>query len=250
MKISFWAYKGGTGRSLLLANVALELANQGYNVGVIDLDYEAPGLFVIFDLIKEDIIERGSLIDLLIQKTTVNLNKIVIDLKSKFNTTGNIYFLPTIDDTRFDEVEWNDENCYLFLNNLLKEFTKYYQLNHLLIDTRTGFSTGSAYAKNLSDFMIITMRPNRQNILGVSDALKGLAIDRKENYFLVCSEVIQNKNTKQVLKSIESKLQKKIDAIIPYEEILAFEERLLVNEMPNSMVANVYKQITEKIKNK
>src|SRR5205807_3119298 len=42
--ITFYAYKGGTGRTLALANAARYLARLGQRVFVIDLDLEAPGL--------------------------------------------------------------------------------------------------------------------------------------------------------------------------------------------------------------
>src|SRR4051812_29841323 len=42
--ISFYAYKGGTGRSLTLANAAKYLSRLGQSVLAIDLDLEAPGL--------------------------------------------------------------------------------------------------------------------------------------------------------------------------------------------------------------
>ncbi len=42
--ITFYSYKGGTGRTLLLCNVARLLANAGLHVVMVDLDLEAPGL--------------------------------------------------------------------------------------------------------------------------------------------------------------------------------------------------------------
>ena len=41
--IAFYSHKGGVGRSLVLANVAYELARLGRKVLVMDLDLEAPG---------------------------------------------------------------------------------------------------------------------------------------------------------------------------------------------------------------
>jgi cellulose biosynthesis protein BcsQ len=46
--ITFYSYKGGTGRSMMLANVAWILASQGKQVLVIDWDLEAPGLHRYF----------------------------------------------------------------------------------------------------------------------------------------------------------------------------------------------------------
>ena len=41
---AFYTYKGGTGRSLLLANTAHHLARLGKRVVAVDFDLEAPGL--------------------------------------------------------------------------------------------------------------------------------------------------------------------------------------------------------------
>src|SRR5262249_5955812 len=43
--ITFYSYKGGTGRSLAVSNVAWILASNGYDVLLIDWDLEAPGLY-------------------------------------------------------------------------------------------------------------------------------------------------------------------------------------------------------------
>jgi Mrp family chromosome partitioning ATPase len=42
--ISFYSYKGGTGRTLLVANLAVYAARLGQTVAMVDLDLEAPGL--------------------------------------------------------------------------------------------------------------------------------------------------------------------------------------------------------------
>ena len=46
--ITFYSYKGGSGRSMALANVAWVLASNGERVLVIDWDLEAPGLHRYF----------------------------------------------------------------------------------------------------------------------------------------------------------------------------------------------------------
>ena len=46
--ITFYSYKGGTGRSMTLANVAWILASNGKKVLAIDWDLEAPGLYRYF----------------------------------------------------------------------------------------------------------------------------------------------------------------------------------------------------------
>src|SRR3954462_14549608 len=52
--ITFFSYKGGTGRSMALANVAWLLASAGNRVLVIDWDLEAPGLHRYFEPFLDD----------------------------------------------------------------------------------------------------------------------------------------------------------------------------------------------------
>src|SRR5882724_4529156 len=47
--VTFYSYKGGTGRTLALANVAALLAQWGHRVLCVDWDLEAPGLHLYFD---------------------------------------------------------------------------------------------------------------------------------------------------------------------------------------------------------
>jgi nitrogenase subunit NifH len=42
--VTFYSFKGGTGRSMALVNVAVDLANRGRTVLIVDFDLEAPGL--------------------------------------------------------------------------------------------------------------------------------------------------------------------------------------------------------------
>ena len=46
--VTFYSYKGGSGRSMAVANVAWILASNGKRVLVIDWDLEAPGLHRFF----------------------------------------------------------------------------------------------------------------------------------------------------------------------------------------------------------
>ena len=42
--VTFYSYKGGVGRSMALANIAVLLARRGLKVLMVDWDFEAPGL--------------------------------------------------------------------------------------------------------------------------------------------------------------------------------------------------------------
>ncbi|MEU5908443.1 TIR domain-containing protein [Micromonospora sp. NPDC047467] len=65
--ITFYSYKGGTGRTMALANVAWILASNGYRVAVLDWDLDSPGLhrYYLPFLLDEDLRSSPGLIDML-----------------------------------------------------------------------------------------------------------------------------------------------------------------------------------------
>ena len=68
--VTFYSYKGGSGRSLLLANTAQFLALAGKRVVALDLDFEAPGLHYKLNIGKPgqraaDIVPERGIVDYL-----------------------------------------------------------------------------------------------------------------------------------------------------------------------------------------
>ncbi|MER7752620.1 FxSxx-COOH system tetratricopeptide repeat protein [Kitasatospora sp. NPDC097643] len=65
--VTFYSYKGGTGRTMALANLGWILASQGLRVLVVDWDLEAPGLHRYFHplLVDPELRDSDGLIDLL-----------------------------------------------------------------------------------------------------------------------------------------------------------------------------------------
>jgi cellulose biosynthesis protein BcsQ len=63
--VTFYSYKGGTGRSMALANAAWILAANGYRVLAVDWDLEAPGLHRYFApfLLDQDLTATDGIID-------------------------------------------------------------------------------------------------------------------------------------------------------------------------------------------
>ena len=64
----FYSYKGGTGRSMALANIAWILASNGQRILAIDWDLEAPGLHRYFQPFLDDktLASSDRLIDFLV----------------------------------------------------------------------------------------------------------------------------------------------------------------------------------------
>src|SRR5688500_9708404 len=61
MIVTFYSYKGGVGRSMAMANIAVLLARRGLRVLMIDWDLEAPGIENYFSSFKVDTDKPGLL---------------------------------------------------------------------------------------------------------------------------------------------------------------------------------------------
>src|SRR5215475_9229231 len=53
--ISVHSFRGGTGKSNLVANMATSLALQGYRVAIVDTDIQSPGVHMMFGLDEQPV---------------------------------------------------------------------------------------------------------------------------------------------------------------------------------------------------
>jgi CobQ/CobB/MinD/ParA nucleotide binding domain len=93
--VTFYSYKGGTGRSMALANVAWILASAGYKVMALDWDLEAPGLHRYFHpfLLDPELAASEGVIDIVTEFATGAM--------SKQGSADPNWFLPFADVTRY-----------------------------------------------------------------------------------------------------------------------------------------------------
>lgn len=181
--VTFYSYKGGVGRSLALANVAVHLARTGKKVLVIDWDLEAPGLEEYFDDFKVDadgrgllflLKERGNLADNIWHLESTR-DDVHLDLLPSGRDESDYY--PTLE--RFDMDDFFAEGGGDFLEALREEWQKTY--DHVLIDSRTGLSdAGGICTILLPDIVVGMFTATRQSVRGVRDVLN-LAQHARQN---------------------------------------------------------------------
>jgi len=205
---TFYSYKGGTGRSMALANVACLLAGRNTdngNVLMIDWDLEAPGLHRFFerhlkrgdDLKLEN--QRG-LIDLFID-INENINKLSEneDMTSNFFdelhiddyiTRTNINNLSLMTAGKSDNLYPNRVNTFNWENlfnanpGLISGFASYLskKYKHVLIDSRTGFTDISSICTALMpEKLIVVFTPNLQSLTGVLELIENVTSYRRNS---------------------------------------------------------------------
>ncbi len=190
--ITFYSYKGGVGRSLILANIAKRLAEFGKNVCMLDFDLEAPGLPYKFDALDIGTIQNG-VVDFICQSeretdnpissikdycvkihySDIQHSQLSLIPAGKINLSSYWRSLSNIDWKKlFYGVAPIGVPIILHLKALIEREIK---PDYLLVDSRTGISELSGIAIDiLADEVVILLANNRENILGSSHVAKSI----------------------------------------------------------------------------
>jgi formylglycine-generating enzyme required for sulfatase activity len=205
--ITFYSYKGGTGRSMALANVAWALAASGKRVLTIDWDLEAPGLHRYFEpFLADKSLERSTgIIDFVRDFATAavavknsaeqtsektsgpgwyedysNLLAHAIPLKWDFTGGGLLHLVPAGKQdaayaVRVNSFDWQDFYERLgggiLLEAVKQKLRRVYDF--ILIDSRTGVSDTSGICTiQMPDELVVCFTLNRQSIYGITAATR------------------------------------------------------------------------------
>lgn len=199
--VTFYSFKGGTGRSMALANVGYLLSSWGFKVLMVDWDLEAPGLHNFFkELFKNDLKYKGpGIVDLLsnikgnnkvTDSNCCNWEPYVIDLQINNN---NLYLLPAGEEdadyyNRVRSIDFNnlyvEYNAGILFEQLRNEWKDCYDF--ILIDSRTGITDiGGVCTIQMPDILVLLFTATAQSLNGVynvarraNDAQKKLISDR------------------------------------------------------------------------
>lgn len=193
--ITFYSYKGGVGRSMILANIAWILASNGKRVLVIDWDLEAPGIHRYFHpfLLDKNLTSTEGLIDFFrdfvdAAFTPINKNEgddenwyepftdilgYAVSLDWPFPKKGTIDFVPAGKQGRLYATQVNSFNWDRFYEvgggrflEIVKEKMRR-EYDYILIDSRTGVSdTSGICTVQMPDILVVVFTGNNQSISG------------------------------------------------------------------------------------
>ncbi|MFJ5261991.1 FxSxx-COOH system tetratricopeptide repeat protein [Streptomyces sp. NPDC088387] len=202
--VTFYSYKGGTGRTMALANTAWIMASRGKRVLVVDWDLEAPGLdrflrpFLepdglrdrpgVLDLINDYMLRVDALLGGTRQPAEdaahlatwitgqADISKAVSPLQWPFPDEGRLDYISAGRQDRnyssiFSQFNWNrfydEQYGGQFLDALCAQFRRGY--DYVLIDSRTGLSDISDICTiHFPDVLVNCFTHNDQSIEGAA----------------------------------------------------------------------------------
>ena len=186
--VAFYGFRGGAGRTIALAHVAMLLAQKGLRVTAMDFDLEAPGLHIALG--AEQPTEEQGLVPLLHKTLTAEQGKPVsvaehLKIVTPREGAGKILLLPAgrVNRKYLAQIEelgvglWHEPELSpleRILNGIRQE-----NPDIIFIDCRTGFSGMSASVLfHLADLAVIFLPLTDQVWDGVDVLLQGVAAAR------------------------------------------------------------------------
>jgi len=272
--VAFYSYKGGVGRTLALANCARALAAGGKKIVLMDLDLEAPGL-LNFDAFKPKNGDKkpagfSEYIKTCLQEgPPETLENYIHECRGEPSDEGKVWLMPAgrhLDAGYLDFLNgstWNDfytqQEGYKILENLRGHIIDRYQPDYVFIDSRTGLSEiGGIATHQLADIIVLVFNLNGQNLDGakrVFDSIRKKA-PLNPQVILVASPVPvvpTEKGTpffdkmQKIAKDFKGAVNHQKPLVIPYHPLLAFADRLLVDEGDLFSTDTPYRQLAATI---
>lgn len=269
--ITFYSFKGGVGRSMALANAAVELARRGRCVLAVDFDLEAPGLDT-FDILHPQgevpgIIEFVH--NYLGSNRAPDVREFMARLPAVGDDEGELWIMPSGAQgpgyaAQFNDIDWaelyENRDGYLLFEDLKAQWEQAIHPDYVLIDSRTGHTdTGGICTRQLPDGVAILFFPNEQNLRGLRKVVKDIRAEAAEprgkeiDLHFVMSNVPD-------LDDEDLILQEKIDAfrkelgfegepavVHRYESMSLLNQVVFTKDRPRSRLAREYREIVQRI---
>lgn len=269
--VTFYSFKGGTGRTMALANVAVELAMRGRRVLLVDFDLEAPGLDTypfgraetrtpgIVDFVK----------DYLVSGEAPDVQSYVYETAVGANNQARLWIMPAGAqdeqyDTRLRSIDWQrlyeQQSGFLLFEDLKAQWEKGFHPDYVLVDSRTGLTdTGGICTRQLPDAVVVLFFPNEQNRRGLKGVVDEIRqehlgpLKKKIQLHFVMANVPDLDDEQEILSRNVIRLQETLQyeqlaaTIHHYDSLALLNQTIFVLERSRSRLAQEYRQLTASI---
>ena len=234
--IMFFSSKGGTGKSFIATNVAIDLYNQTKKrVVLVDLNYQSGDVALILDIIP-----RHTFFDI-----TSILNQLDADMLSSYLTqhSSGIKILPApVNPTQSESI--STKATIKILDTLSKI------CDYMVIDSPPNFSENTLALLEKIDFLCMVASMDVLSIKNLKVSLE--VVEQLKFPYEKILLIINRANTKVGIttEEIESTLMRKIDIAIPSDRLVPLtinQGNPIINGHPKSAVSKSINRLTKHI---
>ncbi|RSS81788.1 MinD/ParA family protein [Streptomyces sp. WAC06614] len=226
------SHRGGTGKSTVLANLALLLAAGGRRVGVVDTDIQSPTLDLLFRLPPGE----GSLTDYLLGRCEIET--------AVQRAAPGLYVVPARTGTKaLREIMATGYDVGL-LPEGFDRLARTYVLDDLLLDTHAGLNNETVAAMASADTLVIMARADRIDLSGVEEsiALAGRLPCRRTLVMCMAPAGIDRDRVRRLAEEVYGT---PLAGILPYAPEMAalYGERIFAEAHPDHPLVEEFRTI-------
>ena len=189
--LAFHSYKGGTGKTTLISNLAAFFAKNGMRVCLLDFDLYAPSLTLYFRKAPRLYLNN-------VLSGEADISDVLVDISSELGMDGKLFLgfsSPGKEDIRDIELRHDEKWQLKAIRRLLsaknKLFEKY-KIDYLLIDTSPGIRYWSINALAVSDLLFLIMKNSDMDVEGTKKMTKDIYDSLSKfgsKYYIVLNKV-------------------------------------------------------------
>ncbi|BAZ52087.1 cell division inhibitor [Nostoc sp. NIES-4103] len=220
--IAVHSFRGGTGKSNLIANIAATLTLKGQRVGIVDTDIQSPGIHIIFGL-KEDKIQLA-LNDYLWGRCDIRdaaydvTDALIAEQGNRGSVKGSLYLIPSsIKATEIAKV-LREGYDVVRLNDGFQELIRSLKLDYLLIDTHPGLNEETLVSIGISNLLLIILRPDSQDFQGTAVTVDVARKLKATKMLLVINKALPTLNFADLQQQVENIYNVSVAGILPLSE--------------------------------
>jgi MinD-like ATPase involved in chromosome partitioning or flagellar assembly len=167
--ISIHSFRGGTGKSNIVANLGAQLALAGARVAIVDTDIQSPGVHVLFGLENTT---GPTLNDFLWGEHTIT--DVALDVTDRVRAhhevmgTGALFLVRSSVNAGDIARVLHDGYDVGRLKDGFRDLADRLAIDYLLIDTHPGLNEETLLSIMISDVLVLLLRPDRQDFEGTA----------------------------------------------------------------------------------
>jgi len=208
------SFRGGTGKSTIISNLASYIASFGMKVVIMDGDTVSPGVHAIFGLNQDSF--STTVTDYL--KGTADIRDTVYDISGNLELPDETLFLAASSILKGDIAELlRARMTGEKLVAALPKISKAYEPDFILIDTHPGLNEEVLVAYEAVDILLNVARPDNQDYQGL-EVTSGISERLKMESYVILNRVHEKIRNKQLKKKIEKTYKVPVAGMLPDSE--------------------------------